>query len=229
MNSFAKVFAALPGIALIIDDIGPSYARAKQFLDLEVPITYSILPHFANSFNLAIEIHSRGHEIMLHQPMEPYNSSIDPGPGALYVGYDSVRIMNIMQENLSSLPYISGINNHMGSKFTECQEEVKKALNVIRSTDLFFIDSLTSCHSIAYKTARRLNIASACRNIFLDNIPEETAIIRQLARLKKHALRYGGAIGIGHPYPETARAISQFLNGHENTDKMLVYASRLLK
>jgi len=229
INGFAKAFASLSRIAIIIDDIGHSVERAMQFLDLGIPITYSILPHFKNSFNLAIDIHSKGHEIMLHQPMEPYNTNIDPGPGALYVGYDELKIHRIMEENLSSLPYISGINNHMGSKFTACQEDIKMTLNVIRTTDLFFIDSLTSSHSIAYETARRLNIATACRNIFLDNVPEEKAVLYQLHKLKNHALRYGGAIGIGHPYPETARAIARFLSLYEEIPGMLVYASRMLK
>ncbi|MFH1488936.1 MAG: divergent polysaccharide deacetylase family protein, partial [Pseudomonadota bacterium] len=60
-----------PRIALIIDDIGYSSCRARQFLDLNVPITFSILPRLHNSYKLACEIRAAGQEIMLHQPMEP--------------------------------------------------------------------------------------------------------------------------------------------------------------
>jgi hypothetical protein len=70
---------------------------------------------------------------------------------------------------------------------------------------------------------------TACRNIFLDNHLEERAILRQLDRLKKIALNYGHAIGIGHPFPETARAIGLFLKHVlPKTGISLVYASNLV-
>ena len=53
-NSFTKAFAssssfAKPAIALIIDDIGPNIYRARQFLELNIPLTFSILPRYAHS------------------------------------------------------------------------------------------------------------------------------------------------------------------------------------
>ena len=237
LNGFSKALASsqhngkpffIPRIALIIDDIGANSSRARQFLELGVPITFSILPWLANSRDLAIEIHDEGHEIMLHQPMEPHNAHIDPGPGALYMGYGSEKIIKIMDENISSLPFVAGVNNHMGSRFTEAHREMHEALKVVKTNGFFFIDSLTTNHSTAYKTAGRLGIATACRNIFLDNIPNESAILHQLHRLRKHAWKYGRAIGIGHPYPETARALRQFLSGFKGDEGSLVYASRVL-
>ena len=126
-NGFSKVFACgtrglrdgiQPRIALIIDDIGFSLGRARQFLDLNVPITYAVLPKVVHSQHLASEIHDCGHEIMLHQPMEPYDHEVDPGPGALYVGDKSEKIMRVMAENISAIPFATGVNNQMGSRFT---------------------------------------------------------------------------------------------------------------
>ncbi len=236
-NSFSKAFAYgkfktgslfQPRIALIIDDIGYSFTRTRKFLDLKIPITFAILPRLSNTHDLAREIHVQGHEIMLHQPMEPYNSNLNPGPGALYVGYGARRIVRIMEENLSDVPFTIGVNNHMGSKFTSCQKEIKEALRVVKERDLFFVDSLTSSRSKAYKTAKRLRLATACRNIFLDNDPSESVILSQLFKLKRYAYAYGYAIGIGHPYIETAKAISQFLQTFEKPDLCLVHISKLL-
>jgi len=69
---------------------------------------------------------------MLHQPMQPYNSSLDPGPGALYEGDNSSRIIEIIEENISEVPLTIGVNNHMGSRFTECQREIYETLRVIK-------------------------------------------------------------------------------------------------
>lgn len=215
-------------IALIIDDIGYSYSRARQFLDMGLPITFSILPRLNKGRELAIEIHTRGHEIMLHQPMEPYNRQIDPGPGALYVGDALQRITHVMEENISNIPYAVGVNNHMGSRFTEYREGVSRALGVVEDNGLFFIDSLTSGGSVAYEIARKRHMVSGCRNVFLDNRPDEAYILSQLHTLLGCARRFGHAIGIGHPFPETAGAIARFMSTQKDFKGTLVRASKVL-
>jgi len=233
LNSFSRAFAADESIkqskiAIIIDDIGPSRSRLRQFLEIGAPMTFAILPRLAKSSVLAEEIHAHGHEIMLHQPMEPFNPHLDPGPGAVYVGDDPDKIVNIIGENISDVPFVTGINNHMGSRFTSCQKEMEDALIAIKMKGLFFVDSLTTNLSMAYKTAIKLHVATAYRNIFLDNNPVEPAILSQLNELKTLAMRSGYAIGIGHPYPETARAIQSFLRVLKKSDISMVYISRLI-
>jgi len=180
------------------------------------------------SYDSALEIHGEGNEVMLHQPMEPLNASLDPGPGALYVKDKPEKIVTILDENISSLPFTSGVNNHMGSRFTERREKMKEALTVIKNNDLFFIDSLTSSHSIGYETARRLRLVAGYRNIFLDHYPKESYVLSQLHKLKTYARAYGHAIGIGHPYPETLRALRYFLEGFARSGISLVHISEIL-
>ena len=156
LSGYSKAFAGethpkhtvdQPRIALIIDDIGYSLSHARQFLNLGIPITFAILPRLVYSYELALEIHDNGHEILLHQPMEPYNvESFDPGPGALYVGDGPDRIKRIIEKNISGVPYAAGVNNHMGSRFTETYKEIREALKFVRENGLFFVDSLTSSH-----------------------------------------------------------------------------------
>jgi polysaccharide deacetylase 2 family uncharacterized protein YibQ len=217
-----------PSIALIIDDIGYSFSRVRRFLKLEVPITFSILPRLPKSHNLAVEIHSEGHEIMLHQPMEPHNPHCDPGPGALHVGDRPETIVKIMEDNISEMPFAVGVNNHMGSRFTECCREINEALRVVKNKGLFFVDSLTSSRSEAYKVARRLGMVTARRNIFVDNVVGESTVLSQLQRLQIRAMRHGHAVGIGHPFPETARAIRQFLRRVKHDDVSMVHVSDAL-
>lgn len=237
VNGVSKAFAGAQGgtnkflkprIALIIDDIGYSPAIARQFMQLGIPLTYSVLPRLPHSHDLAVEIRYKGQEIMLHQPMEPYNSSYDPGPGALYVGYDARKIARILEENISVVPYAVGINNHMGSKFTSSSREIRETLCVVKDKGLFFVDSLTSSRSKAYRTAKRLHISSARRNIFLDNVLDESAILFQLYKLRQHAIKYGYAVGIGHPFSETARAIGKFLTNVNEHEVSFVHASKIL-
>jgi uncharacterized protein len=199
-----------PRIALIIDDIGSSISRARAFLALGMPITFSILPRLPYSEFLAEEIDREGHEIMLHQPMEPYCHEIDPGPGAIYVAYRDPKIENIVERNLLQIPQAKGVNNHMGSRFTSCSMKVAQVLRIIKQKDLFFVDSLTTAHSKAYQMARHLHMRTAPRNVFLDDPPDLSAIRFQCLHLLQHALQYGSAIGIGHPHLTTLRALHEF-------------------
>jgi len=237
VDSFSKAFAfegkrrnpfLNPKIALIIDDIGYSLPRARQFLNLNIPLTFSILPRAPYTRDLAVEISDYGHEVMLHQPMQPYDSSFDPGPGALYEGDDSSRIRGIIEENISEVPLAIGVNNHMGSRFTECQEEIHEALTAIKSHNLFFVDSRTSSHSKAFGTARRLHMTSDRRNVFIDTSRDESTILSRLNQLKRCAREYGHAIGIGHPFPETVRAIEYFLKNPGVSDIPFVHISKVM-
>jgi polysaccharide deacetylase 2 family uncharacterized protein YibQ len=236
-NAFSKALAFQapensspfqPRIALIIDDIGVAYCHARPFLELGIPMTFAILPRLPKTHNLALEIHNQGHEIMLHQPMEPFQSDIDPGPGALYVGDGINRIAETMEENISQVPFATGVNNHMGSRFTACQREMSEVLEVVKSKHLFFVDSLTTNRSTAYRTAKTLEVTTARRDIFLDNRLEESAILSQLHKLKRIALKHGHAIGIGHPFPETARALKVFLSHNDTPDLSFVHMSRVV-
>jgi hypothetical protein len=191
-------------------------------------MTFAILPRLPKTHNLALEIHNQGHEIMLHQPMEPFQSDIDPGPGALYVGDGINRIAETMEENISQVPFATGVNNHMGSRFTACQREMSEVLEVVKSKHLFFVDSLTTNRSTAYRTAKTLEVTTARRDIFLDNRLEESAILSQLHKLKRIALKHGHAIGIGHPFPETARALKVFLSHNDTPDLSFVHMSRVV-
>ena len=145
------------------------------------------------------------------------------------MGYGSNKIVRIMEENISRIPFVVGVNNHMGSRFTRYEGEVFETLQVVKEKGLFFVDSLTTGRSKAYETARNLNMPAASRNVFLDNVLEESAIIRQLSLLKKSALKHGHSVGIGHPFPETARAIRSFLKEPGAPGFAWVHVSRLIE
>jgi len=217
-----------PRLALIIDDIGPSVSKARLFSEFGIPMTFAVLPRFPRSEDLAIEFRDAGHEIMLHQPMEPRDPDLDPGPGALFVGDSPDRIQKVMEKNILSLPFATGVNNHMGSRYTAYQKEMHQTLQIVKERGLFFVDSLTSSDSKGYKTAKRLHMPTACRNVFLDNHLEVGAIFRQLQDLARCGFKYGNGIGIGHPFPETAEAIRLFLKKFKNSDLEFVRVSELV-
>ena len=216
-------------IALIIDDIGLSRSIARCFLKISADLTFAVLPHLTYSHQLSHEIHDRGRELLLHQPMEPFDPQLSPGPGAVYVGDSRDQIENVVAANIQSVPYAIGVNNHMGSRFTSSSPAILTALQAIKREGLFFIDSMTSHRSCAYRTACRINMSAGRRDAFLDTIRHPDAIILRLYQLVNCALVTGTAIGIGHPFPETAAAIHQFSAEIEGTGVEISSISSIVK
>jgi len=228
-NDRADIFYNNPQIAIIIDDVGFNMERVRPFMQLDVPITFSVLPHLPHSRLLAEKIHAQGHEIMLHQPMEPHNMFINPGPGALYLSHTSKDMVGIIQKNIESFPYAVGFNNHMGSRFTESRPKMTDTLKIFKDQNFFFVDSITSQNSIGFDTAKNMQMTASFRNEFIDNSLEKQYMRAQVQKLKKHALRFGKAIGIGHPKPATTASLPKFINELKSEGFSFVYASQIVQ
>ena len=219
----------LPKLAIIIDDIGFT-KRYTDLLNIELPITYAIIPYTIYSVEAAKGASASGMEVILHLPMEPkaYPEK-DPGKGGLLISMDESNIIRQVRTNVDRVPHIKGVNNHMGSRFTEYGRGMELVLGEIKKRALFFIDSKTSYKSKAYAIARKMNIKSAERDIFLDNVQTEEAIEKQLAKAVTMAKAKGEAIAIGHPYPETIATLARLAPTMKDKGIELVFASALAK
>jgi len=133
----------------------------------------------------------------------------DPGKGALLLSMSEHQIARAIETAIESCPHLSGINNHMGSKFTEDADHMRMALRELARRNLFFLDSHTSPRSVAYAVARELGVPSLRRDIFLDHTDTEAAIEAQVGHLVKKAKIQGSAIAIGHPHESTYKVLSR--------------------
>lgn len=195
---------ARPRVALIIDDLGYDSAIAEKFAGLDTALTFSILPHSPFKRKIAEAAMARGLEVMLHLPMEPEEyPRIDPGPGALLCSLTPDELLRRLNDNLVSVPFVKGVNNHMGSRLTADSDRMNQIFTVLKQKGLFFVDSRTTALSVADQTARLFDVSFGRRDVFLDHIQDSEHIRRQLAKLVRYALEHGRAIGIGHPHRVT--------------------------
>ncbi len=196
-------------LAIIIDDLGESTEYARKLAELDFPVTFSILPYLPETQKVA-QIASRNNlEIMLHMPMEPesYSRGVEPGPGALFVDMEPHEIRMQFLHSLSQVPQATGVNNHMGSAFTQNYSGMKIVFEELQKREMFFVDSLTTPRSVAAALAAEMEVDFMQRHVFLDNIRSQEAIIYQLKKAETMAARYGHAVAIGHPHPETLQAL----------------------
>lgn len=196
-------------VAIIIDDMGYQKEIAERIMNLNFPVAISVLPFLPHSQMVAQMAKEKGMTVLLHLPMEPHNSNVNPGKGAIFTTMNEEEIRAKMLANLQNLPYVDGINNHMGSKATENREVMKIVLSEIMERDIFFIDSMTSPDSIAYKLSKEMGIKTAQRSVFLDNEQDMDYIRNQVNVLKEFALKNGNAIAIGHPFCNTIDVLTE--------------------
>lgn len=193
-------------LAIIIDDCGQWRDTELALIALPIPLTMSILPRTPYSGEIAKAATDAGKGVMLHLPMQPV-SHLDPGPGKITTDMSDAQIAATVRDDLAHVPLARGVNNHEGSKATADERVMRDVAAVLADENRFFIDSKTSGDSVAEKAAGDAGIATAGRDVFLDNradVAATEASLRQAAQLAKAD---GTAIAIGHPKPTTLAAI----------------------
>lgn len=217
-----------PKLAIILDDLGSDQAAADAIFALPYPLTISVLPNHEHSVAIAEKAHVHGVQVMLHLPMESLANEA-PEPQELHIGMTSAQVNRTLNEMLSEVPHVEGVNNHQGSRATSDPALMNDLMPALRTRKLFFIDSRTTAATVAFETAERDHVRSAFRNVpFLDDVRDEAAIRAQLELAIRGAKEKGEAVAIGHPHPETLRALKAMLPQAEAQGVRLVHASDLV-
>jgi len=202
----------LPKIAIIIDDIGYDKEIVEKLLGLDAVFTFSILPYSPFQKSIARSVHSKGFDVMLHLPMEPNEyPMVNPGPGALLTSMSPDQLIKQLDKDLDSVPFIQGVNNHMGSKMTTVSIQLYQIFSVLKKRKLFFIDSRTTTETLCKPSAQLLQVPFAQKDVFLDHIQEPDFIRKQIYRLIHIANSHGEAIGIAHPHDVTYDVLREVL------------------
>jgi len=192
-----------PSIAIVLDDLGVNQFLTEQVIGLPPPLTLALIPYGKNLHQHAAAARKRGHELLVHLPMEPINANTNPGKNALLTSLSAKELRQRVSWNLSQFNGFVGINNHMGSKFTAWYPGMTIVMRTLKKRGLLFLDSKTTTKTRGQFLAMKLGVPHAVRDIFLDNKIEKKSIKKQLAQLEVVAKKNGTAIGIGHPYDAT--------------------------
>ena len=210
-TSVAIAGVSTPAISIIIDDLGYLLTTGLRVVALPGSIACSILPQTPYAAVLAKAAHRAGKDVMLHLPMESQDGT-SLGPGGIRHTMTHVELIRIFQTDLAMIPYVVGVNNHMGSLLTRQPIAMAWLMEEIKHHHgLFFIDSRTTTATIALKTAQSTGITATRRDVFLDNNRTPAAIRMQFSRLVALARIQGTAIGIGHPHPATLQILEELL------------------
>lgn len=165
-----------PEVAIVMDDLGglnPNNAASFAYSSLRdsAPVTYAVLPGrpYSNAVLQVAEANNK--QSILHQPLQ-YIGQPDSNPSdmeRLYISMNAGQIVSVLNNNINPmLPYIWGINNHQGSRFSQYTAGMHTVLNHLKSQNMFYLDSRTISDSVSYNLSRQKGMLSAERDSFVD-------------------------------------------------------------
>lgn len=192
--------AAKKGAQLIFvfDDGGQNLSHLTPFLKLPFPITVAVLPQIAHSKETASQVRASGNELILHQPMQSVNASVNPGPGAIKPDMNENQIISLLFQNITEIGPVAGMNNHEGSGITADAEKMATVLQFCSQEGIYFLDSRTNVETKVPYVARELGYSWYERNIFLDNEKTKENALKELKKGLDLANKNGSVIMIGH-------------------------------
>jgi polysaccharide deacetylase 2 family uncharacterized protein YibQ len=214
-------------IVLIIDDLGFDGQPLDKLMALDPNLNCSILPNGTRAAEFAERLHARGFEVLCHLPMQPIGHET-PGRNAILTSMGNEEIARVTRENVDAIPYAQGVNNHMGSLATMDRRVMTSVIGALPD-GMYFVDSRTSGGSIAAQVAREMNVRTATRNVFLDDVATASAVRKQLSALAATAESRGTAVGIGHPHEVTLRVLEEELPALRKRGFRLVRASTVVR
>lgn len=200
-----------PKIVIIIDDMGVDVRHSRQVIALSGPLTLAFLPYAEKAKELAAAAAEAGHERIIHVPMEAMNTTMDLGPLALRTSMSDAELRAEFEKIAATFEGYVGINNHMGSRLTQDKRAMAVIMDLLKESNMVFVDSKTIQTSVAEQVAKEFGVPHASRDVFLDHRPTASFVSEALAETERIARRKGVAIAIGHPKPATIEGLKAWL------------------
>ena len=194
-----------PRLAIIIDDVSH-----KEQIDAIKSLPYHITPSIFPPSELSKTSNQLTRYVrhyMVHLPMESGSAVMNRMQGMLFARFSREKMQARVDAIRRLFPQAKFINNHTGSVFTSRYKAMKQLYGMLRKKGFVFVDSRTSGKSVVRSIAHAYHDPYIARDVFLDNVQNQAAILKQLKYAVRIARKRGFAIAIGHPHKATMNAL----------------------
>ena len=217
-------------IAIIIDDLGYSSEMDIKLSEIEHNLTLAVLPFLEGTSNAVDRFKDvNNFELILHLPLEPMSADAHE-EHMMMVDMERNEIVDLLERAVDDIGVnVRGLNNHKGSRFTQDGGSMEILLTEVKERGLFFVDSYTIGSSVGYEMSSQMEIPTARRDVFLDNVDDRDSIKAKLRELEEIAGNRGSAIGIGHHKDITLEVLKEEMPEMERRGIEFVFVSQLLE
>ncbi|TMU83762.1 divergent polysaccharide deacetylase family protein [Bacillus sp. BHET2] len=186
-------------LAIVIDDLGNDMKGTAEILNLPVTLTIAVMPFLPTTREDAEKAHQKGHEVIVHLPMEPISGKASwLGPGAITTSLSNGEIRKRVEQAIEEVPYAVGVNHHMGSKATADERVMRIVLDTCKEKGLFYLDSKTTGKSVIPRLSKELGVPYLENELFFDDVYTIQHIGKQARLLSRELDSDNATIAIGH-------------------------------
>ncbi|PEA83905.1 hypothetical protein COL60_02605 [Bacillus pseudomycoides] len=197
-----QTYAHTNKVAIVIDDLGNNMKGTERMLSLPIPLTVAVMPFLPSTKQDAVAAHQKGHEVIIHMPMEPIKGKKEwLGPKAITTDLSDHEIESRVEQAIQEVPHAIGMNNHMGSKVTADERIMRIILSVCKKHDLFYLDSKTNPNSVVPKIGKELGVPIIENQLFFDDVYTSSHITKQAQLLLQKIKEKPVVVAIGHVGP----------------------------
>lgn len=222
-----QMLSNLPKVALLIGGMGLNESLTRTAINRLPPeVSLGFAPYGENLQQQANDARSRGHELYIHLPMEPFGyPSIDPGPRTLLTSVPSQKNLDSLRWHLSRFAGYAGVTNYLGAQFASNNDAITPVLKELGQRGLIYVDDGSKGLSRATQLAGILGLNARSAVVSLDGDGSPASVLAALQKLEAQARHSGIAIATGSGLPVTIEAIDQWAQGLAGRNILLVPVS----
>ncbi|MDP9138897.1 MAG: divergent polysaccharide deacetylase family protein, partial [Pseudomonadota bacterium] len=216
-----------PKVAILLGGMGLNgELTGRASTELPGEVSFAFAP-YGNDLQQAIgTARGKGHEVMLHLPMEPFGYPAEnPGPRTLLASASESDNQASLLWHLSRFSGYTGVVNYLGARLTGEETPLTPLLRELASRGLVFLDDGSSARSRIAELGSRLALPVRQADLVLDSSSTFTGITDNLRKLEEIAKAGHIAIGVGTGLPATIDAIAAWAKGLEERGILLVPVS----
>ncbi|MEM7635472.1 MAG: divergent polysaccharide deacetylase family protein [Pseudomonadota bacterium] len=222
-----QMLSNMPKVALLIGGMGLNESLTRTAINRLPPeVSLGFAPYGENLQQQANDARSRGHELYIHLPMEPFGyPSIDPGPRTLLTSVPPQKNLDSLRWHLSRFAGYAGVTNYLGAQFASNNDAITPVLKELGQRGLIYVDDGSKGLSRATQLAGILGLNARSAVVSLDGDGSPASVLAALQKLEAQARHSGIAIATGSGLPVTIEAIDQWAQGLAGRNILLVPVS----
>jgi uncharacterized protein len=204
--------ASQPKIAILLGGMGINAELTKRAIQaLPEEVTFAFAPYGSGLQRSIDEARSRGHEVMLQLPMEPFDyPARNPGQNTLLVSMQPTETSASLSWLLSRFTGYTGVVNYLGARLTSEPAALNPIMQTLQQRGLVYIDDGSSPRSVAEEVASGIGLPIRHVDIAIDGDSKFDSISAKLRKLEEMAAGGQIVIGIGTGLPSTIDALENW-------------------
>ncbi|MDJ0951061.1 MAG: divergent polysaccharide deacetylase family protein [Alphaproteobacteria bacterium] len=201
-----------PNIAVVVLGLGLSSEITGRAID-ELPpeVTLAFSPYGRDLAEAVQRSRAAGHEVLLMVPLEPVETTSDPGPHALRTGMSEAENQTHYKWILSRFTGYVGVVTQMGSRFTADAGAMRPLLKETGQRGLMFVDGKTTDKTVAPGLAKTLKVPVAFADIRVGDDLVRASIDAHLLEAEVVARLKGAAVVLAPAHPLVLDRVRRWL------------------